>query len=176
MPRPVVPMALAPRAISRARSSAGDLAGAVQGHVVGQDQGAGVAYLEPVAHGHPAGLQAADLRQQGVGGEHHAVANVAGDAGAEDPGRDQVQNGLLAADDQGVAGVVPALEAHDAVRPLGEQVDDLALALVTPLGPDDDYVLSHVPHLPLGSGRPTLQAANAGPGYGPAGHAVNTSL
>ena len=36
-----------------------------------------------------------------------------------------------------VPGVVAALEAHDGVGPLGEQVGDLALALVAPLGADD---------------------------------------
>jgi hypothetical protein len=42
------------------------------------------------------------------------------------------------ADDR-VAGVVAALKAHDEVRPLGEQVGQLALSLVAPLGADDDY-------------------------------------
>ena len=42
----------------------------------------------------------------------------------------------LAPDDR-VAGVVAALEAHDRVAVLGEQVGDLALALVAPLGADD---------------------------------------
>ena len=41
----------------------------------------------------------------------------------------------LAAHDR-VAGVVAALEAHDRVGLLGEQVGDLALALVAPLGAD----------------------------------------
>jgi hypothetical protein len=36
-----------------------------------------------------------------------------------------------------VAGVVAALEADHEVRVLGEQVDDLALALVAPLGAHD---------------------------------------
>ena len=43
---------------------------------------------------------------------------------------------LAVADDR-VAGVVAALEADDDVGLLGEQVDDLALALVAPLGADD---------------------------------------
>ena len=44
-----------------------------------------------------------------------------------------MQDGLLAIDDQRVAGVVAALEAHDGADFLGQQVDDLALALVAPL-------------------------------------------
>src|SRR6185369_9245339 len=45
-----------------------------------------------------------------------------------------------AVNDEGVAGVMPALEAHDDVGLLGEPVDDLALALVAPLRPDDHHV------------------------------------
>ena len=50
---------------------------------------------------------------------------------------------LLAADDQRVAGVVPALEARDRGGALGEQVDDLAFAFIAPLGADDDHELAH---------------------------------
>ena len=50
---------------------------------------------------------------------------------------------LRAADDERVPGVVAALEAHDALRVLGQPVDDLALAFVAPLGADDDDVLAH---------------------------------
>ena len=61
----------------------------------------------------------------------------------QDAGRDQRQDGLLAVDHQRVAGVVAALEAHDRGDALGQQVDDLALALVAPLGADDDEVPGH---------------------------------
>ena len=59
------------------------------------------------------------------------------------PGRDQRQHGLLAVDDERVAGVVTALEAHHRGDALGQQVDDLALAFVAPLGADDDEVATH---------------------------------
>ena len=45
-----------------------------------------------------------------------------------------------AVDDQGVAGIVAALEADHDVGALAEPVDDLALALVAPLGADDGDV------------------------------------
>jgi hypothetical protein len=61
----------------------------------------------------------------------------------QDAGRDQRQYGLRALDDEGVAGVVAALETGDRSDALGEQVDDLALAFVTPLGADDDEILRH---------------------------------
>ena len=56
----------------------------------------------------------------------------------------------LAADHQRVAGVVAALEAHDDVGALGQPVDDLAFALVAPLGADHH----HVRHLESASGAP----------------------
>ena len=46
----------------------------------------------------------------------------------------------LAADDERVAGIVTALEPHDDVGLLGQPVDDLALALVAPLGAHDNHV------------------------------------
>ena len=45
---------------------------------------------------------------------------------------------LLAVADDRVAGVVAALEADDHVGVVGEQVDDLALPLIAPLGSDYD--------------------------------------
>ena len=52
--------------------------------------------------------------------------------------RHQVRDELLAVDHQRVAGVGAAAVAHDDVGALGEQVDDLALAFIAPLGADDD--------------------------------------
>ena len=54
-----------------------------------------------------------------------------------------MQDGLLTVDHQGVASVVTALITHDCSGLLGEQVDDLALALITPLGAQDDDILTH---------------------------------
>ena len=63
----------------------------------------------------------------------------------------------LVADDDRVAGVVAALVAGDDVEPLGQQVDDLALALVAPLGADDDGAGHITP--PRGRGRRTACTA-----------------
>ena len=57
--------------------------------------------------------------------------------------------GLVAVDD-GVAGVVAALVAGHDVEPLRQQVDDLALPLVAPLGADDQTVPDITP--PRGRG------------------------
>ena len=77
-------------------------------------------------------------------GRHDAVADQAAHPGAQNPGRNQVEYGLLALDDQRMAGVVATLEAHHCRGPVGQQIDDLALALITPLGTDYNYVLTHL--------------------------------
>ena len=59
---------------------------------------------------------------------------------AQDARGDQVQDGLAAVDDQRVTGVVTSLETHDRSRAFRQKIDDLALALVTPLRADDDDV------------------------------------
>src|SRR5512144_2803763 len=48
-------------------------------------------------------------------------------------GRHQVQDDLLIVDHQGVARIVPALEADHDVGVLGENVDDFSFSLVSPL-------------------------------------------
>ena len=58
-----------------------------------------------------------------------------------------MQNGLLTAHDEGVAGVVPALESpHDRCT-IGQQIDNLTLAFVSPLQADDDDASAHC-HVP----------------------------
>ena len=51
---------------------------------------------------------------------------------------------FLAADNQRVAGVVTALKTHDTRNLIGQQIDNLALTFVTPLGADNDDVLTHI--------------------------------
>jgi hypothetical protein len=62
----------------------------------------------------------------------------------EDPGRHEAELEGLAVGDDRVPRVRAALVAADDVRVLGEQVDDLALALVAPLRADD-HGRGHVP-------------------------------
>jgi hypothetical protein len=62
-------------------------------------------------------------------------------------------------DDQRVAGIVAALEAHHHIGALGQPVDDLAFALVAPLRPDDNYVGHETPwKRPLAEARKTKPA------------------
>jgi hypothetical protein len=54
-----------------------------------------------------------------------------------------VKYSLLAVDDQRVTGIVTALEACDSSRAIREQIHDLSLAFITPLGADDNDILTH---------------------------------
>jgi hypothetical protein len=80
-----------------------------------------------------------DLFHQRRGREHHTVSDQAQRVVAQDAGRNEMQHGLLALDHQRVAGVVAALKAGHRADALGQQVDDLALAFVAPLGTQDNY-------------------------------------
>ncbi len=83
--------------------------------------------------------QRVELLDQHLRVDHDPVADHAALAGVEDAGGDQVQLPLLAVAHDRVPGVVAALEAHHRVAVLGEQIDDLALPLIAPLGADYDY-------------------------------------
>ena len=48
-----------------------------------------------------------------------------------------MENGFLTLHDQGMASIVAALEANNDIRFVGEEVDDFALAFITPLRPYD---------------------------------------
>ena len=112
------------------------LPGVVEEHVVGHDQvrvGADAQARQVDA----LGPQAVELVRQDLGIDHHAVADRAALARVEDPRRDQVELPHDAVADDRVAGVVAALEADHEIRVLCDEVGDLALALVAPLGADD---------------------------------------
>jgi hypothetical protein len=80
-----------------------------------------------------------DLAEQHPRVDDDPVADHARLVAVEDPRRDQVELELLTVADDRVAGVVAALEADDRGSPLGEQIRDLALALVAPLGAHYDH-------------------------------------
>ena len=110
--------------------------------MVRQDQGTGLADLEPLAGRHALLFQLLDLGEQGTGRQDHAVADQTLHAGAQNAGGDQMQDRLLPADDQGMSRIVPALKAHYRTDAIGQEIHQLALALVTPLGADYHYALS----------------------------------
>jgi len=142
-PRDLVFVGRADAASGRAdfRRPLGGLARAVDRHVMRQDQRTRFGDVEARLDVHAGALERIDFLQQRLGRQHHAVADVARDLVAQDAGGDQVQDGLLAGDDERMTRVVAALETHHALGVVGQPVDDFALAFVTPLGADHDDVL-----------------------------------
>ena len=105
--------------------------------VVREDQ------MRVAAHEQPAAVDAllsepVELREQHRGVDHDAVADDRRDVVVEDAARHQLQSERLTADDDRVPGVVPALVADDDLHLLGDEVGELALALVAPLRADHD--------------------------------------
>ena len=92
------------------------------------------------ADGDALALQFCDFIEEGLRIEHHAVADDRELGRPQHAGRQQRQLVGLAIDDERMAGIVAALEAHDDVGLLRQPVDDLALPLVAPLGADDDNI------------------------------------
>jgi hypothetical protein len=108
--------------------------------VVRQDEVRAVGDDEVVVHRHAADAQLRHLLLELPGVDHHPRPDDAQDAGVEDAAGNEAQDEALVADDHRVAGVVAAVVARHHLHLLGEQVDDLAFALVAPLGARDHYV------------------------------------
>jgi len=84
----------------------------------------------------PARLQLVDLGEEDLWVDH-APGSEHADLARDDAARDLADLERLPADDDRVPRVRAALVAAHDVRALGEQVDDLSLALVAPLRADD---------------------------------------
>ena len=82
-------------------------------------------------------VQRIQFVEKHLGIDDDAVGDDRYDALGEDAARQQVQRVLLVADDDGVAGVVAAVELDHVVDAAAEEVSGLALALIPPLGADD---------------------------------------
>ena len=87
-----------------------------------------------VVDGDPAGGELGQLLLQRPGIDDHPVAHHAQDPGMQDARRDEMEDELLLAHLDGVAGVVAAVEAGHDLDLLREEVHDLAFAFVAPLG------------------------------------------
>src|SRR5699024_4729977 len=85
-----------------------------------------------------AGLQAVDLLEPGLQVHHAAIANDGGRIVGEDAGWQELQLVLLPSHDDGVAGVVTAVGLDDVIDLATQDVRRLALALIAPLGTDND--------------------------------------
>ena len=100
----------------------------------------GFADDEVLVHFHAQLAQAGDFEHEADRINDHAVADDAELALAQDAGRHQVQDIPGAADENRVPGVVATGVSHHEVRPLGQYVNNLALALIAPLGANENRV------------------------------------
>ncbi len=112
---------------------AAGLAQEIQLAVVRQDEVRLVADDEARADRDPGPLDLVDLREERLRIDHHAVADHARNAFVQDPRRQQAQHELPPVGVDRVAGVVAALVPGDDRKIRREQIDDLALSLVSPL-------------------------------------------
>ena len=87
--------------------------------------------------------------EERFGIDDHAVAEHTRFATMHDSGGQQVQHKGLVADLDGVTGVVTALVAGNDIEPLPEQIDDLALTFIAPLGADDSDYVRHYYSFPI---------------------------
>src|SRR5471032_467278 len=117
--------------------------GQVECRVVRQDHWCSVRHFQARGDFNADGFELVDFAQHVWHGNDHAVTDVAGHAWTHDARRDQLQCGFHAADDQRVACIVAALEAHHTLGVIGQPIDDLAFTFIAPLGADDNDVLCH---------------------------------
>ena len=105
--------------------------------MVGQDHVSAIGDEKISVDLHASLAQRAYFFQKRHGIENHAVADHAAAARPQHAARNQLQNKLLAVDDDGVAGIVAAgIAGHDG-EVLRQNVDDLSFAFVAPLGADN---------------------------------------
>ena len=105
--------------------------------VIGHDQ-VRVARHDEARDVDPQAGQRVHLFQQDAGIHDHAVGDDRGEVGIQDPGGDEVKLQEVPLGHHGVSGVVATLVPDHEPHLVGQVVGDLALALVPPLGPDDD--------------------------------------
>ncbi|MPN24605.1 hypothetical protein SDC9_172006 [bioreactor metagenome] len=112
----------------------GDL---VEGLVVRGDQ-MSVCADQRVIDDHPALGESVEFVVHDLRIDDYTVTDDSGGVAIQDARREQVHDELLASDHHGVTGVVTPRVAHDVVDLLAESVDCLTLALVAPLGAQND--------------------------------------
>ena len=82
---------------------------------------------------------------------------------------DQTQDGLLAVNDEGMPGIMAAVEAHHPGSLFRQPIDDFALAFVAPLSADHDNILAHLKSLINLNWGSSLRAVQSSGPYGSAG-------
>ena len=132
----------APRRTDRI-GALGKFSCAIERDMRGEDQRTHRADLQALEHRNALPDQHLGFLEQRLQRQHDAVADQALHPGMQDPRGNQRQHGFLAADDERMAGIVATLEAHHCLRGVGQQIDDLAFALIAPLQADDNDIFTH---------------------------------
>ena len=101
-----------------------------------------VADEQTSVHFHAGFAQGANFLKQGQWVKHHPIANHTTTARTQDAARNELKNELLPVDDDSVPGIVAARVACHNRKIFRENVDNLALAFVTPLRTYDDCSLT----------------------------------
>jgi hypothetical protein len=83
-------------------------------------------------------LQAIHLFEQGCRINHNAIPYDAVFSLVQNTRGDEVQDEFFLPDNHGMARIMAALIARDNVRAVGQEVNDLSLALIAPLGADNN--------------------------------------
>ncbi len=99
-----------------------------------------VADSQVLADRYAPALKRLNLLEQRRRVEHHAGADHRSHPGPENAARDQVHCKELAVEADGVPGVGSTVIANDEVEPVGEDIDDLAFALIAPSEPNNTGV------------------------------------
>ncbi len=86
------------------------------------------------------GFELVDFGGERPGIDDDAIADHGELAGADDAGGQERQLVDVLADDEGVAGVMSTLEADHHIGALRQPIDDLAFALIAPLGANNHDV------------------------------------
>ena len=115
----------------------------IQCHVVGHDHRRGGRDHQSAANVNVPFFKVVDFRLQCLECNHHAVADHASHTRLHNAGRDQVQHGFVTVDHQGVSRIVPTLKTNHRIHITAQQIDNFALALVTPLGAQNNNALAH---------------------------------
>jgi hypothetical protein len=121
----------------------------VQLAVVRQDEVRLVADEQAIADVDSRARELVDLCEERLRVDHDTVADHAGDAFVQNARRQQPQHELPAARVDGVPGVVSSLVSGDDGEVAGEEVDDLALAFIAPLGAEHCNVHVLALYLPI---------------------------
>ena len=85
-------------------------------------------------------LQLFDLCHKGIRIEHNTIADNGELARADDTRGQERELINLVANDERVASIMPALEAHDRIGLFTQPIDQLAFTFVAPLGADDHHI------------------------------------